>query len=45
MEIPERTNGMDAVAAKHVGARLLSEVEEGSLEEVCIVFLISGLKN
>lgn len=25
---------MDAAAAKHVGARLLGEIEEGSLEEV-----------
>lgn len=26
---------MDSATAKHVGARLLGEVEEGSLEEVC----------
>lgn len=35
---------MDPAVAKHVGARLLGEVEEGSLEEVCLdlpFFLLS----
>ncbi len=29
---------MDAAGARHVGARVLGEVEEGSLEEVRICF-------
>lgn len=33
---------MDAAAAKHVGARILAEVEEGSLEEVSRPFSSMG---